>query len=397
MQSTDMDVAPLTHTLSKLSTTQELDSLFAIPTGSTRKPRHRSKSLSLQFTPGIRKPVPEFHSTGLLSKKNHSKQQSAITPETPVKQKTLLEGIWKAPLSETPLKPLQPFSISDSPISHTPYKPKPPLTPFGQPTLIPGTSAKSNRLHRSPLKESPTKINKRPHLLSSSPVLSRFGGNAYEPTSPISQHYFENSGTPVKNTPKRIQDSFESPPVVSKTFFSKLVKDRQKQSNTMPIPFSALISRQRIVINTEFFNALQGLTQYEIPSLNEIPHADYFEKKFQMISRLGQGEFADAFHVKSLEDGVDYAVKKTRQSFTGYKDAVYKLEEVKMLLRIGVDPHCVSLKEAWIQFGYIYIQMELCNQGNLSNYLDIVCSEGPLAEDQIWRIMADLIQVVFIN
>jgi serine/threonine protein kinase len=228
-------------------------------------------------------------------------------------------------------------------------------------------------------------------------VLSRFGGHdQFEMSSPISQNYF-GGGTPVKSTPKRMQDLLESPPVVSKTFFSKLVKDRQKHTNATTIPFSTLISRQRIVITPEFFDALQGHSQYEIQPCNEVSHVDYFEKNFQLISRLGQGEFADAFHVKSLNDGCDYAIKKTRQSFTGYKDAVYKLEEIKMLLRVGSHPHCVSLKEAWIQFGYIYIQMELCTRGTLSNYLDEYCSEGPLLEDDIWRFMADLILVFFIN
>lgn len=70
-----------------------------------------------------------------------------------------------------------------------------------------------------------------------------------------------------------------------------------------------------------------------------------------------------------------------------------------MLLKVGSHPCCVSLKQAWIQYGYIYIQMELCNRGryfsltSLSSYLDEYCVDGPLSEEQIWRIMKDIIQV----
>jgi hypothetical protein len=349
----------------------------------------------MQFTPGIRRPVPEFHSTGLLSKKNYAKQQPIITPETPVKQKPILEGMWKAPVSDTPLKPLQPFSITDSPFLNTPFKGKPPLTPYGESSPVPISSTKLNRLHRSPLKESPTKLNKRPHLLSSSPVLYRFASSdAFDPQSPTTDTIHDAfNTTPVKTNAKLPKDAFESPPVVSKTFFSKLVQDRQKSTSTTTIPFSLLISRQRIVITQQFFDAIQGITQLYLPSSHDQVHVDYFEQHFQLISRLGHGEFADAFHVRCLDDESDYAIKKTRQSFTGYKDALYKLEEVKMLLRIGHHPCCVSLKEAWIQFGYIYIQMELCNRGTLSSYMDEYCSAGPLVEDQIWRIMGDIILV----
>lgn len=76
-----------------------------------------------------------------------------------------------------------------------------------------------------------------------------------------------------------------------------------------------------------------------------------------------------------------------------------------MLLKVKNAPFCISIEEAWIQFGFIYIQTELCSRGrlayflifSLSTYLNECCDETPLAEDVIWKIMADIIQVRYCN
>lgn len=414
---------PLTHTLSKLTTSID----FAMP----NQQRQRSKSFTMNFeTPGSRvvKPVPSaFHSTGLISKKNRPKLNSHITPDTPIKQKQTLQGIWKAPVTSSPVQPVQPLQ----PFSVPPASIRKPTGMFSN------ANFKTNRLQRSPLKESPTKIIKRPHLIPASPISGQTPKPAARTTcsitgspldsnmsfeSPISnrkssQFYQTESpipksnqipdscfgSTPIKSRNTSLVD--QSPPVVSKTFFSKLVKDKHRNFQHS-IPFSTLISRSKLVITDTFFDALDG-KRNAIAELNTDSKQDfdYFETRFQLLARLGHGAFADAFHVLSLDDQCEYAVKKTRQPFLGFKDAyfllirVHKLEEVKMLLKVGSHPCCVSLKQAWIQYGYIYIQMELCNRGryfsltSLSSYLDEYCVDGPLSEEQIWRIMKDIIQV----
>lgn len=47
----------------------------------------------------------------------------------------------------------------------------------------------------------------------------------------------------------------------------------------------------------------------------------YFESQFEVLERLGGGEFGEAFKVRSVKDGCDYAVKCTRKPFSGIKDA----------------------------------------------------------------------------
>jgi hypothetical protein len=84
-----------------------------------------------------------------------------------------------------------------------------------------------------------------------------------------------------------------------------------------------------------------------------------------------------------------------------------------MLLQVKASPYCVRLIDAWIQFGYIYIQTEICKRGrydklntlyfdldstiSLATYLEEHCSETPVTEDQIWRILADISQVFLIE
>lgn len=105
---------------------------------------------------------------------------------------------------------------------------------------------------------------------------------------------------------------------------------------TPSIPFTALISRYRHSIDQVFFDAVDGVQPGLDLTLSLIarqgsgrsengsaalPVPDWFESRFELIGRLGQGEFADAFHVLSLDDDVEYAIKKTRHPFIGYKDA----------------------------------------------------------------------------
>lgn len=50
-----------------------------------------------------------------------------------------------------------------------------------------------------------------------------------------------------------------------------------------------------------------------------------------------------------------------------------KLEEVEILWGIGDSPHCVKLVNAWVQYGYLYLQMELCAAGRYElSYIFIV-------------------------
>ncbi|KAJ3315686.1 hypothetical protein HDV04_002100 [Boothiomyces sp. JEL0838] len=440
MQSQESDsmdgVEPLTDTLSKLST-QSQDT-FAVPK-LQHKPRQRSKSMNLHLeTPNQRlvKPLATaFHSTGVISKKNKPKPHLHNTPITPIKHKQYLDNVQPSSTMKTSLLSAKPPKMPFTPMTKTPqpfsfYSPcNSHNSPFGV-TPFKQSTFKSNKLQRSPLAESPLKSNKRLHLstddspqmkssdLNIAPLdtpVSKFktgflelspGFEAESPSQSLSSKsiFYPQTSPIVKKTDRNIFQEKkkvaepESPGLPSKIFFANMIKDKKK--STHPIPFSSLISRYRLPIDNQFFEALDG-AQPALKNLLAViqkythedgtsPIPDYFETRFVIEARLGHGSFADAYHVISMENAEHYAIKKTRQPFLGYKDATQKLEEVKMLLAVSGHPNCVNLKDAWIQYGYIYIQMELCVNGSLSKYLEESCAESALAEDHIWTILYDI-------
>lgn len=56
----------------------------------------------------------------------------------------------------------------------------------------------------------------------------------------------------------------------------------------------------------------------------------YFEEHFEILSKLGEGSFGEVFKVRSKEDGLLYAVKKSKQF---YKGEHYRQVHISRVLR----------------------------------------------------------------
>ncbi|KAJ1947581.1 mitosis inhibitor protein kinase swe1 [Kickxella alabastrina] len=118
-------------------------------------------------------------------------------------------------------------------------------------------------------------------------------------------------------------------------------------------------------------------------------YLDYFAHQFEAIGLAGEGNFSTVVSVRSLVDGQLYAVKKTREPYTGRQERARRLREVDLLWAVGGSPGVVRLVNAWEQFGHLYMQFELCEQGSLADYLDMWMSrEGSLPEARVWAILA---------
>ena len=68
------------------------------------------------------------------------------------------------------------------------------------------------------------------------------------------------------------------------------------------------------------------------------------------------------------------AVKRTKEKYEGVKDRLQKLEEVLKLFQLTLNQtqetcSVVMMLEAWEEAGYMYICSELCELGNLNDYL----------------------------
>ncbi len=154
-----------------------------------------------------------------------------------------------------------------------------------------------------------------------------------------------------------------------------------------------------------------------------------YNSEFEVIKKLGEGSFGEAFMVRSRRDGKTYAIKKSKQKYIGIRDRESKLEEVFKALKItnpssltyqspqtsslainrqtistdkknigstenggafNYAKYCVKFYEAWEESGYLYIMSEACEKGNLDTYLVELENQEEteiINEDKVWKIL----------
>ncbi|KAJ3087686.1 hypothetical protein HK102_010498 [Quaeritorhiza haematococci] len=361
-------------------------------------------SASTFFTPQAKlvKPIASaFHSTGFLSKKNKPRPNTLQpTPDTPSKKLQQTLGLV--------------FLAAASP--HPPPLPSDVFPPT--PTRF---SAAMNKKHRSPLQESPIKLNKKQHI-NKQPHPTPNGVKTLTATnlSPVIPFPLA-LGTVTQPSPKDSNTSSYQVSVPSSWKAGALPSPQQPRErldmmdcddidspavetapNLFPTPGNRvpsiplahtlhnLITPYPRFLTREYFKRSDNRPPSPDPFVDGQVFPDYFETNFHIIGRLGRGSFADAFRAQSKADGRQYAVKKTRQPYTGFKDRMKKLEEVEIMWNVADNSRCVRLISAWEQYGYLYLQLELCSRGSLQSYLEERCRTSPLDEFRIWKILADL-------
>eukprot|EP01137_Pigoraptor_chileana_P012226 Opistho-2@64362 len=122
------------------------------------------------------------------------------------------------------------------------------------------------------------------------------------------------------------------------------------------------------------------------PLYNPSVQGTYLDQCFEMQGRIGAGCFSEVYRVRGKEDGLLYAVKRTKQPFRGVIDRDSKLREVAAVRSLHGHPNCVACVDAWEESGYLYIQMELCER-SLKDYSE---SLHVLDEDELWDFLADI-------
>jgi hypothetical protein len=90
---------------------------------------------------------------------------------------------------------------------------------------------------------------------------------------------------------------------------------------------------------------------------------DYFETFFEVLEAMGRGSFSDVFRTKRKSDGCVLALKRSRSPFSGIVDRYRRLHEVENMWLSSGHPNCIQIFESWEQHGYLYILMELCDNG----------------------------------
>lgn len=90
---------------------------------------------------------------------------------------------------------------------------------------------------------------------------------------------------------------------------------------------------------------------------------DYFEGHFEVVDVLGSGSFSDVFRVRRKGDSCLFALKRSKNQFSGIVDRQRRLQEVENMWLSTGNPHCIQIYSSWEQHGYLYILMELCDNG----------------------------------
>lgn len=126
----------------------------------------------------------------------------------------------------------------------------------------------------------------------------------------------------------------------------------------------------------------------------------HFEDSFEALEILGSGSFSEVFKVRRKKFDPSnrhnhhlYALKRSKVPFSGMADRERRLEEVSNLWLASENPHCIQIIESWEQHGYLYILMELCENGSLKDVIQYMSqTQTRFTEYQIWQILNQICQ-----
>ncbi|KRZ24660.1 Membrane-associated tyrosine- and threonine-specific cdc2-inhibitory kinase wee-1.3, partial [Trichinella pseudospiralis] len=126
------------------------------------------------------------------------------------------------------------------------------------------------------------------------------------------------------------------------------------------------------------------------PSYKSRDDGEYLLQCFTDIKRIGQGSFGEVFSVTSLDDGEQYAVKRSIEGFRNSLDRRLKLDEVEKHEMLPPHPNFVQFVRGWEECGSLYIQTELCDR-TLSDYANKI---HDVPELTVWYFLIDLLSAL---
>eukprot|EP00750_Incisomonas_marina_P017060 INCI19811.1.p1 GENE.INCI19811.1~~INCI19811.1.p1 ORF type:complete len:707 (-),score=85.83 INCI19811.1:105-2036(-) len=114
-----------------------------------------------------------------------------------------------------------------------------------------------------------------------------------------------------------------------------------------------------------------------------------FHREFQILSRIGCGNFSEVYQVRSLRSRGLYAVKKSLRPFQSRRDRENYEKEAYAYFQLGpACPQIIKYFRAWNEGGHFFVQMELCARGNLASFLKSL--DCPVPELSVWNWVRQL-------
>lgn len=111
-------------------------------------------------------------------------------------------------------------------------------------------------------------------------------------------------------------------------------KNKSHASHEIYSPFANFIHFSDELQLSDLQNIKCAPSRKVVVTTQQINKSNRFLTDFEVIAKLGEGSFGEAFKVKSRENGLYYAVKKAKQKYLGYRDREQKLSEVHKALKI---------------------------------------------------------------
>ncbi|CAL5874860.1 uncharacterized protein PFLUO_LOCUS9162 [Penicillium psychrofluorescens] len=154
----------------------------------------------------------------------------------------------------------------------------------------------------------------------------------------------------------------------------------------------------------------------KLPSLQmssyHIPDVDpSLTSRFEKVELIGTGEFSQVYRVSQSHNQTlpsvfslpssepksptalphqVWAVKKSKQPYSGLKDRERRIREVDVLKTLIHTDHIVSFMDSWEAGGHLYIQTEFCEEGSLDVFLAQIGLKARLDDFRIWKILLEL-------
>lgn len=393
------------------------------------------------------KPLPAaFMSTGLISKKNRNAEDpngagfSKNMPDTPCKRPVNLFTAGPNPpperLFDKSQSRLRESEIApESPFNPTPFVARSKPGPFAKGMGIFGNSFNRPEVpsRRSSFvsidgdemqAESPSRNDSQPLTDSDfppTPTKQTFLPSVTYPpaTSQIaSLERLSESNSSVHSTPLRERFLQASPRTPRDQYFppdpsglSISVPNDQvhpgdfgssTNSNNLPAtptgPRDSLLSSKRPSLS---------LSGYHAPDVDAS-----LTSRFDKVELVGTGEFSQVFRVSQPQDSSVpsvfslpssgpksptelmpqqvWAVKKSKQPYSGLKDRERRIREVEVLKTLTNSDHVIHFVNSWEDFGHLYIQTEYCEEGSLDVFLAQAGLKARLDDFRIWKILLEL-------
>ncbi|PYH95374.1 kinase-like protein [Aspergillus ellipticus CBS 707.79] len=382
------------------------------------------------------KPLPAaFMSTGLISKKNRNAEDSQNTlgfsknmPDTPCKRPISLFSIGGSKLQgERPLEvsnlARQSDTIPPSPFNPPSTRPKP--GPFARGMGIFGNSFNRPEVSR---RGSFASIDGDDLLPSQSPCGRQNSQPLSEsdfPPTPTKQAFFPSRTYPPQVSQiASLERLAEAKGINSSPLHDRFQRSspRTPQDHLFPDPSGLSISNDQQSVKPDFNSSNLPATptgprdSFQSGKRPSLPLTGYHASdvdpsltgRFEQIELVGTGEFSQVYRVSEphdipmsplFQDDVHppktqpeqvWAVKKSKQPYSGLKDRERRIREVDVLKSLTNSDHIISFMNSWEDYGHLYIQTEFCEEGSLDVFLAQVGLKARLDDFRIWKILLEL-------